>query len=75
MGSGMGMPSSGIYSYELYTQYNVETIIRIGSCGSYCEEAKVFDVILAKEAYSESSYAYVQSGYDKDKTYPDATLN
>lgn len=75
MGSGMGMPSIGIYSYELYTQYNVETIIRIGSCGSYCEEAKVFDVILAKEAYSESSYAYVQSGYDKDKTYPDATLN
>ena len=75
MGSGMGMPSIGIYSYELYTQYGVENIIRIGSAGSYCEEAKVYDVVLASEAYSESSYAKTQSGYDKDKTYPDKALN
>ncbi len=75
MGSGMGMPSIGIYSYELYTQYNVENIIRIGSAGSYCEEAKVYDVVLATEAYSESSYAKTQSGYDKDKTYPSEELN
>jgi len=75
MGSGMGMPSIGIYSYELFSQYDVECIIRIGSCGSYCEEAQVFDVILASEAYSESSYAYVQNKYEKDKTYPDAILN
>ena len=75
MGSGMGMPSIGIYSYELYTQYGVENIIRIGSAGSYCEEAKVYDVVLASEAYSESSYAMTQSGYDKDKTYPDKELN
>ena len=66
MGSGMGMPSIGIYSYELYTQYGVENIIRIGSAGSYCEEAKVYDVVLASEAYSESSYANTQSGYDKE---------
>lgn len=75
MGSGMGMPSIGIYSYELYTQYNVENIIRIGSAGSYCEEAKVYDVVLATEAYSESSYAKTQSGYDKDKTYPSEAIN
>lgn len=75
MGSGMGMPSIGIYSYELYTQYNVENIIRIGSAGSYCEEARVYDVVLATEAYSESSYAKTQSGYDKDKTYPSEEIN
>lgn len=75
MGSGMGMPSIGIYSYELYTQYNVENIIRIGSAGSYCDEAEVYDVVLATEAYSESSYAKTQSGYDKDKTYPSKALN
>ncbi len=75
MGSGMGMPSIGIYSYELYTQYDVENIIRIGSAGSYCAQAKVYDVILATEAYSESSFAKTQSGYDKDKTYPSKELN
>lgn len=75
MGSGMGMPSIGIYSYELYTQYDVENIIRIGSAGSYCEEAKVYDVVLATEAFSESSFAKTQSGYDKDKTYPSENLN
>lgn len=75
MGSGMGMPSIGIYSYELYSYYGVENIIRIGSAGSYCSEADIYDVILASEAYSESSYAKVQSGYDKDKTYPSEQLN
>ena len=44
MGSGMGMPSIGIYSYELYTKYDVENIIRIGSAGSYCDELKVLDL-------------------------------
>ncbi|MBQ3583911.1 MAG: purine-nucleoside phosphorylase [Lachnospiraceae bacterium] len=75
MGSGMGMPSIGIYSYELYSQYDVENIIRIGSAGSYCEQAKVFDVVLADSAYSESSFAKTQSGYEKDKTFPSEQLN
>lgn len=75
MGSGMGMPSIGIYSYELYSKYGVENIIRIGSAGSYCENAKVFDVVLANGAYSESSYAKTQNGYDKDMTYPSEELN
>jgi purine-nucleoside phosphorylase len=75
MGSGMGMPSIGIYSYELYSQYGVDNIIRIGSAGSYCEEAKIYDVILATSAYSETSYAKTQNGYDKDITYPSEKLN
>ena len=66
MGSGMGMPSMGIYSYELFTQYDVETIIRIGSAGSYTEKAKLYDTILVKEAYSESSFAKTQSGYAQE---------
>ena len=75
MGSGMGMPSIGIYSYELYSQYGVENIIRIGSAGSYHEDLKVYDVVLGSHAYSESSFAKVQSGYDKDVTYPSEELN
>ncbi len=63
MGSGMGMPSIGIYSYELFKFYDVEEIIRIGSCGSYTTDAKVYDVILVEDAYSESSFAEVAYGY------------
>lgn len=75
MGSGMGMPSIGIYSYELYTQYGVENIIRIGSAGSYTEKARLFDVVLATGAYSESSYARTQSGDADDIQLPNAELN
>lgn len=74
-GSGMGMPSIGIYSYELYTQYDVETIIRIGSAGSYVKEAKLFDVILADSAYSESSFAKVAFGFEEDVLLPSEKLN
>ncbi len=76
MGSGMGMPSIGIYSYELYNFFDVENIIRVGSCGAYTDEIDLYDVLLATSAYSESSYAYVQSGtYKDDYTYPSETLN
>lgn len=75
MGSGMGMPSIGIYSYELYNVYGVENIIRIGSAGSYCAEAKVYDVVLATGAYSESSFARTQSGFEGDVTRPSEALN
>ena len=57
MASGMGMPSMGIYCYELYQFYNVENIIRIGSCGAYKPELKLFDIILADKVYSESNFA------------------
>ncbi|RJX23586.1 MAG: purine-nucleoside phosphorylase [Acholeplasma sp.] len=57
MGSGMGMPSIGIYSFELFNFYGVEKIIRIGSCGTYTKDLNLYDVILVKDAYSESSFA------------------
>lgn len=56
-GSGMGMPSIGIYSYELFNFYGVEKIIRIGSCGAYDPSLKLYDVLLVEKAYSESTYA------------------
>ena len=55
MGSGMGMPSIGIYSYELYKFYDVDNIIRIGSAGAYLNELNLFDIVLANDAYSEST--------------------
>lgn len=58
MGSGMGMPSIGIYSYELFNFYNVEKIIRIGTCGSLVKEVKIRDLIISQGACSDSSYAY-----------------
>lgn len=64
MGSGMGMPSIGIYSYELYSFYGVENIIRVGSCGSYDASLNVYDVMICEDAWSESSYAKTQSGLD-----------
>ena len=73
MGSGMGMPSIGIYSYELFKFYDVDNII--GSAGSYTADAKLFDTVLATGAVSESSYARVQSGYDKDISFPSQSLN
>lgn len=75
MGSGMGQPSIGIYSYELFAFYGVEAIIRIGSAGSYVPELAVYDCVLASHAYSESNYAKVQCGDDSDILYPDAHLN
>ncbi|MCD8282139.1 MAG: purine-nucleoside phosphorylase [Prevotella sp.] len=73
--SGMGMPSIGIYSYELFTQYGVENIIRIGSAGSYTERLDVNDIVLAESSYSESSYAKVHNGYSEHINYPSETLN
>ena len=75
MGHGMGVPSVGIYSYELYQFFGVDTIIRIGSAGSYTEKAKLFDVVLSTGAVSESNYARVQSGFEGDITLPSQSLN
>ena len=75
MGHGMGVPSMGIYSYELYQFFGVDTIIRIGSAGSYTADAKLFDTVLATGAVSESNYARVQSGNDHDITFPSEELN
>lgn len=56
MGHGMGLDSIGIYSYELYTEFDVETIIRFGSCGSYNPDINIFDVILGSKAYTKTNY-------------------
>ena len=57
MASGMGMPSIGIYSYELYNFFEVENIIRVGSCGSFCKDLRLQDIILAMGACTNSNYA------------------
>ncbi|MFA6800509.1 MAG: purine-nucleoside phosphorylase [Acholeplasmataceae bacterium] len=74
-GSGMGMPSIGIYSYELYNFYGVENIIRIGSCGAYSPALKIFDVLLVTEAISESSYAKTMGVTGSKKLKANKTLN
>lgn len=75
MASGMGMPSIGIYSYELYHFYDVENIIRIGSAGGYDNSLHVYDTVLADSAFSNSSYALIQGGDASDVQYPSEKLN
>jgi len=58
MGSGMGMPSIGIYSYELFNFYGVDQIIRIGSAGALQDHIKVMDVVIGMGACTDSNYAY-----------------
>ena len=62
MASGMGMPSIGIYSYELFNFYGVENIIRIGSAGALTEKLKLRDVVAAMSVYTDSGYGQ-QFGY------------
>ena len=57
MGSGMGMPSIGIYSYELYTQYDVENIIRVGSAGAMRADLELGSVVAGQGACTNSSFA------------------
>ncbi len=64
MASGMGMPSMGIYCYELYKFYEVENIIRIGSCGSYKPELKLFDIILSQKTFNEGNFALTLNNED-----------
>ena len=57
MASGMGIPSIGIYSYELYKFYDVENIIRVGSTGALDSKLNLYDIIVVESAYSNSTYA------------------
>ncbi len=75
MAHGMGMPSVGIYSYELYKIYGVENIIRIGSCGAYLPELKLFDIILSKNVFSESNFALTLNNEDCHIVSADSRLN
>jgi purine-nucleoside phosphorylase len=58
MAHGMGIPSMGIYAYELFSEYDVNKIIRLGSCGSFSEEYNVLDIVLVENSYTESNFAY-----------------
>ncbi len=73
MAHGMGNPSIGIYSYELYTEYDVDLIIRVGTCGSYQEYVNFFDVIIGESACTDSNYG-AQLGYTPDYC-PKASLD
>lgn len=75
MASGMGMPSMGIYSYELYKFYEVKNIIRIGSCGSYKPELKLFDIVLAGNVFSESNFALTLNNEDCHIVSSNSILN
>ncbi len=57
MGTGMGMPSIGIYTFELIHNYGVKNLIRVGSCGSYQENVRVRDVVIGMAASTNSNYA------------------
>ncbi|MBR3147343.1 MAG: purine-nucleoside phosphorylase [Eubacterium sp.] len=58
-GSGMGMPSMGIYSWELYNDFDVDNIIRIGTAGSFSENIKIGDVVVGLAASTDSNYQHV----------------
>lgn len=75
MGSGMGIPSMGIYSYELYKFYNVDNIIRVGTAGSYTKKLDLFDLILVESCYSKSNYAKAQNNSDDKILFSTKELN
>ena len=64
MGSGMGFGSIGIYSYELYKFYDVNTIIRIGSCGASRPDLNIMDIVLADHAFSTETFAKEAHGIE-----------
>lgn len=64
MGHGMGMPSASLYAYELYHFYDVDNIIRIGSCGAGNNTVNVSDVILSTGCYTQSNFAYSWGGFN-----------
>ncbi|MFA6688918.1 MAG: purine-nucleoside phosphorylase [Sphaerochaetaceae bacterium] len=66
MATGMGAPSIGIYSYELFTEYDVRTIVRIGTCGGLQPQITVGELILALTASTDSAWAHQ---YRLDGTY------
>jgi purine-nucleoside phosphorylase len=75
MPSGMGMPSMGIYAYELYDYYKVENIIRIGTCGVFDERAGLLDVLLVDKSYNEGNYSNNYNDEDVHLVDADAGIN
>lgn len=73
--SGMGIPSMGIYSYELFNFYDVKKIIRIGTMGAYSDKLKLGDIVIADKVYSKSTFAKVQSDYNDNFLFADKDIN
>ncbi len=73
--SGMGIPSMGIYSYELFKEYDVDKIIKVGTCGSYTKDLDLGDLVIINASYSESTYAKVQDNVDDDLIYASDFIN
>ncbi|MGV2393005.1 UNVERIFIED_CONTAM: purine-nucleoside phosphorylase [Campylobacter lari] len=74
--SGMGCPSIGIYSYELFNFYGVEKIIRIGSAGAYTADLKLYETVLVSSAYADSSaYRRLVLNEDSRIANPSKELN
>lgn len=75
MASGMGMPSIGIYSYELFNFYDVDYIIRIGTAGSCVENLNLYDTLLIDSSYTDSTYAKIANNYNENIIKPSENLN
>lgn len=75
MASGMGIPSIGIYSYELYKFYGVKNIIRLGSAGTIDNTLNLYDLLLVDDAYSKSTYAKMMGNYELDHIGSSKYLN
>ncbi len=74
MGSGMGLPSMGIYCFELFYYYNVQKIIRIGTCGVVNPKVEIPEIIVADKVWSESRFAYSYNGFKGDTVTPSMNL-
>ncbi len=75
MGSGMGMPSMSIYAFELFHFFNVQKIIRIGTCGVVDPEVKVPEIILSDNLYTDSRFGFLYNGYESNQVKPSDALN
>ena len=72
---GMGIPSAGIYTYELLNEYNVKTIIRIGTCGTISEDIDIREMVLGTSSFSISNYVFEENKDNTKIMYPDEDLN
>ena len=75
MAHGMGIPSMGIYAYELFKFYDVDKIIRLGSCGAYSPDLNLLDIILVNDSYTESNFAYELNNERVNKVSSSTRLN
>lgn len=73
--SGMGMPSMGIYSYELYKFYDVDSIIRIGTCGGLSPNLNLLDIILVDDSYTRGNFAIALNHVDDHLVSSNEELN